>query len=241
MNSTRTAVVLVAGVGSRLRPLTDEKPKALVEVSGKAILARAVGALSAHGVRTLVLATGYRHESLERAMAGSKLELVYRRNPEYERTQNSVSLALCRDVLEGSAFFKLDGDLLFDPAILEHLDASDAPLSVAVDRGVALDPEAMKVQIASDGCITAFGKEIPVARAQGESIGIERVTADASRRVFAGLEAAIRAGETGLYYEDVYSRLVQAGLRAAAVDISGCPWCEVDAPEDLRRAAELFP
>src|SRR5690349_17685877 len=130
--STRAAVVLVAGVGSRLRPLTDDKPKALVEVSGKTILERAVAALSAHGVRTLVLATGYRHESLERAMAGSDLEIVYRRNPEYERTQNSVSLALCRDVLDGSAFLKLDGDLLFDPSILERLDASDAPLAVAV-------------------------------------------------------------------------------------------------------------
>src|ERR1043165_6962711 len=130
---TRTAIILAAGTGSRLRPLTDERPKALVEVSGKSILGRAVDALSAYGVRRLILATGYREEALERALAESKLDVVYRRNPDYEHTQNSVSLALCRDAAVGSAFFKLDGDLLFDSRILERLDASAVGLSAAGD------------------------------------------------------------------------------------------------------------
>jgi len=198
MNVTRTAVVLAAGVGSRLRPLTDDKPKALVQVSGSTILRRAVDALSAHGVRRLVVATGYREDAIERALADSDLEILCRRNPEYDRTQNSVSLGLCRDALAGGAFFKLDGDLLFDPVILQRLDESEAELAAAVDSGAALDAEAMKVRFLVDGSIAEFGKGIPLAEARGESIGIERIAARAGERLFGALEVARRAGEVGL-------------------------------------------
>jgi len=241
MQSTRAAVILAAGVGSRLRPLTDDKPKALVEVSGKTILGRAVDALSAYGIERLVVATGYRDDAIRAALAGSRLDVVYRKNPRYETTQNSVSLALCRDALAGSAFFKLDGDVLFDPGLLERIDATTGMLSVAVDRGVDLDPEAMKVQIDEGGRITAFGKGIAVESAAGESIGIERVSASASASLFDALDEAINQGETGLYYEDVYSRLIEDGLVASLVDVSDQRWCEVDSSEDLARAALLFP
>ena len=132
-----------------------DKPKALVEVSGKTILARAIEALSAHGVERLVLATGYREEALLDALAGVTVELSFCRNPDYETTQNSVSLALCRDALAGGAFFKLDGDVLFDSRILERLDSAPEMLAVAVDRRAILDPEAMKVRVGSDGRIAA--------------------------------------------------------------------------------------
>lgn len=241
MERTRTAVILVAGIGSRLRPLTDGIPKALVDVAGSSIVARALLALRRYGVNRLVLATGYREEALRRALEETPLEVVYRRNTEYETTQNSVSLALCRDELAGTAFFKLDGDVLFDPEILTRLDENPAAISVAVDRGVVLDAEAMKVKATADGRIVAFGKGIPVQDAAGESIGIERVSPAASAPLFDALDAARSRGETHLYYEDVYGRLIDGGLSASLVDVSGLRWCEVDAPEDLERARTLFP
>jgi choline kinase len=241
MQSTRAAVILAAGVGSRLRPLTDDKPKALVAVSGRTILGRAVDTLLAYGIDRLVVATGYREEAIRTALAGTRIEVVYRRNPDYETTQNSVSLALCRDVLSGSAFFKLDGDVLFDPGLLERVDAGSGMLSVAVDRGAKLDPEAMKVRIATGDRIVAFGKGIPVGDAAGESIGIERISASASASLFDALDEAVRGGETGLYYEDVYSRLIEDGLVATLVDVAPQRWCEVDSSEDLDRAGRLFP
>jgi choline kinase len=210
-------------------------------VSGRTILGRAVDALSEYGVERLVVATGYREDAIRVALAGLRLDVVYRKNPHYETTQNSVSLALCRDALEGSAFFKLDGDLLFDRDVLTRMDSSPGTLAVAVDRRVDLDLEAMKVQVAEDQRIVAFGKGIPLDRAAGESIGIERISASASASVFDALEDAVRNGETGLYYEDVYSRLIENGLVASLVDVSDKRWCEVDSSEDLSRAARLFP
>jgi len=239
---TTAAVILVAGIGSRLRPITDDRPKALVDLGGETILGRTVRLLVSYGVRKIVLATGYREDAVRTAMQGAPVAVEYCRNPEFDRTQNSVSLALCRDAVGTDAFFKLDGDVVFQRQVLERLDASSAELSVAVDSGRMLDEEAMKVSVAQSGTSTirAFGKGIPLSHSAGESIGIERISSSFSRTLFEALDVALAAGETGLYYEDVYSRLIAAGsLQAEAVPVADLPWTEVDDFTDLERAREL--
>ncbi len=240
---TTVAVVLVAGLGSRLRPITDDRPKALVDIGGETILARAVRLLESYGVRKVVLATGYREDAVRAAMAGVPVVVEYCRNPEFDRTQNSVSLALCRSRVGSDAFFKLDGDVVFQRQVLERLDQSSAELAVAVDAGRVLDAEAMKVTLSESTSgldISAFGKGIELGRSAGESIGIERISARAAPALWQALEAAASAGETGLYYEDVYSRLIATGaLRAEAVAVGDLPWTEVDDFDDLERARAL--
>ena len=242
---TTAAVILVAGIGSRLRPITDDRPKALVDIGGETILGRTVRLLTSYGVRKIVLATGYREDAVRAAMQDAALDpgvVSYCRNPEFDRTQNSVSLALCRDALGPGAFFKLDGDVVFQRQVLERLDGSAAELAVAVDSGRRLDAEAMKVTLSrpDSSYISAFGKGIPLAQSAGESIGIERISSDFSANLFAALNSAIGAGERGLYYEDVYSRLIAAGmLRAEAVAVADLPWTEVDDFSDLERARAL--
>lgn len=240
MPTTTTAVILAAGTGSRLRPLTDDRPKALVPFGGATIVERAVRSLADYGVRRVILATGYREEHLRRALVGVGPTVLFCPNPDYQRTQNSVSLALCREAVQGHDFFKLDGDVVFEPRILERLDACGAPLSVAVDASRQLDAEAMKVELAEGERIVAFGKELAGARAAGESIGIERVSAGAARRLFTALDALLAAGRVDLYYEDVYGHLIAEGLEARSVDVSDLRWAEIDTPEDLARAEALF-
>src|SRR4051812_49950483 len=199
---TTVAVILVAGIGSRLRPITDDRPKALVDIGGETILGRAVRLLANYGVRRLVLATGYREDAVKAAMQALApgIEAVeYCRNPAFDRTQNSVSLALCRGKLGSDAFFKLDGDVVFQRQVLERLDASSAELAVAVDGGRTLDAEAMKVTV-SGVDISAFGKGIALSASAGESIGIERLRHSAASPLFTAMDSAIAGGETGLYY-----------------------------------------
>jgi choline kinase len=234
------AVILVAGVGSRLKPLTDERPKALVPVGDETILGRAVRMLLDFGISRVVLATGYREEAVRAALAGLAAEVHYCGNPRYDSTQNSVSLALCRDVVAGRSFFKLDGDVVFDAEVLERIAAPSSELSAGVDSGRKLDAEAMKV-VVEGSAILRFGKDVPLAESHGESIGIERLSAGAGERVFDALAERVAAGITNLYYEDVYSQLIEQGrLRAAAADVSGLRWTEVDTFEDLELARRLF-
>lgn len=238
--TTRLAVILVAGMGSRLRPLTDDRPKALVEVGGETILGRAIRLLAERGVERVLLATGYRENAVREAMRAAPVAVECFPNPRYESTQNAVSLAACRSGAVGEAFFKLDGDVVFAPAVLERLDAVSAGLAAAVDCGRQLDAEAMKVRL-EGARIAAFGKAIGVDDAAGESIGIERISAGVSQRLFDALDAALAAGRDQIYYEDVYSELIERGaVDAEAVDVSDLSWTEVDDPDDLARARALF-
>jgi choline kinase len=234
------AVILVAGVGSRLRPITDTRPKALAPVGDETILGRAVRLLLEFGVSRLVLATGYREDAVREALADLRSEVIYCPNPRYESTQNSVSLALCREAVGGRSFFKLDGDVVFDPEVLERIAQPVSELSAGVDSSRKLDEEAMKV-VVEGRVIRRFGKGVPLTQSHGESIGIERVAAGASGKLFAALEERITAGVTGLYYEDVYSQMIERGeLTAEAADVSGLRWTEVDTFDDLEAARRLF-
>jgi choline kinase len=235
------AVILVAGVGSRLRPITDTKPKALAPVGDETILGRAVRLLLDFGVSRLVLATGYREDAVRAALAGLSSEVIFCPNPRYDSTQNSVSLLLCREAVAGRSFFKLDGDVVFDAELLSRIAAPRAELSAGVDSSRKLDAEAMKV-VVQGRAIRRFGKGVPLAESHGESIGIERLNASASEKVFAALAERVASGITNLYYEDVYSELIEQGrLEAELADVSGLRWTEVDTFEDLETARKLFP
>lgn len=238
MTTTSLAVLLSAGIGSRLRPLTDDRPKSLVEVGGEAILVRALQNLVAHGVRELVLATGYREDALRRALASSPIPVRYCPNEAYDRTQNSVSLALAADAVDGRPFYLLDGDVLFHPDVLSRLDASGSDLAVAVERREDLGDEEMKVLV-EEGRVVSFGKGLDPRMSFGESIGIARIGERSSRPLFASLREAISEGQTNLYYEDVFNHLIEAGLVVTPSDVTDLPWIEIDTPEDLARAELL--
>jgi choline kinase len=236
---TELAILLCAGGGTRLRPLTDHKPKALIEVGGESILHRAMRLLSAAGVREVIVATGYRAEAVRAALADSAVKVTFCHNADFETTQNSISLLRCADAVRQRPFFKLDGDVLFHPDLPARLCEHQAPLAVAVERRHDLGDEEMKV-IVSGSFIEAFGKKLDPHACYGESIGIERLDADAGALLFRAIEAAYERGRSDLYYEDVYSELIVAGLRARLVDVTDLSWIEVDTPDDLARAEVLL-
>jgi choline kinase len=235
---TDLAVLLCAGSGTRLRPLCDDRPKALVDVGGETILGRAVRLLGAAGVTDFVVATGYRADSVKEALRGLGSRVTFCHNPSFDRTQNAVSLASCEAAVGGRSFFKLDGDLLFHASVIRRLAETRGDLVAAVERKAGLGAEEMKVSADGDR-ILAFGKQLDPRACSGESIGIELVRESACVRLFAALDRACRAGQTDLYYEDVYGRLVAEGLDERLADVTDLPWTEIDTAEDLDRARDL--
>ncbi|MFO0661800.1 MAG: phosphocholine cytidylyltransferase family protein [Polyangiaceae bacterium] len=240
MSETQVAVLLVAGVGERLRPLTNDRPKALIDVGGESMLARATRLLVESGVNELILATGYLEEAVRAAMASCPVNVTYCRNDAYDRTQNSVSLSLCRQAIRGRSFYKLDGDVLFDKRVLKRLASAPEGISTAIERRNDMGAEEMKVHVeVGSKKILSFGKHLDPARSYGESIGIERVSGPAVERLFDRLDELISGGKTNLYYEDVYSQLIAEGVPSWMVEITDLKWAEVDTPEDLDIAKAL--
>ncbi len=236
----RTAVLLVAGIGSRLRPLTNGVPKALVSLGRESILQRLIGQLQECGIVRFVLATGYCEEAVRAAVLPLGVDAEYCRNSDYANTQNSVSLACCADAIRDEPIVKLDGDLVLEVEILRRILSGSSPMLVAVDSSRELDQEAMKADVDENGLIRRFGKSIPLASTSSESIGVEVLDGTSNRTVMRRIESLIERGVTDRYYEDIYSELIgESKLTATALEVAGLQWTEVDTFDDLERARRL--
>lgn len=239
--SPTTAIILAAGVGSRLRPFTERAPKCLVTVGGETLLARMVRLLAADGASELVVATGHLDAMVREALRGVALPVRFAHCPDHATTQNVVSLhrALAL-VAPGRDVVKLDGDVVFDGELLARLRGAAGDAAALVDDGAAPPAEAMKVAVAG-GAITRFGKGLDARAAAGESIGVERFAAGSVPALTAAIARAVEGGRTDVYYEDVYNDLLAAGLAMAPVSTAGARWHEIDDADDLARARATFP
>jgi len=238
--SPTTAIVLAAGVGSRLRPLTDRAPKCLVTVGGETLLGRMVRLLVAHGAGELVVATGHCDAMVREALRDAPVPVRFAHCPDHATTQNVVSLHRALALVgAGRDVVKLDGDVVFDGELLRRLFAAPGAAAALVDDGAEAPAEAMKVTVAG-GAITRFGKGLDARAAAGESIGVERFAAGSVPGLTAAIAAAVAGGRTDVYYEDVYNDLLAAGLAMAPVSTAGARWHEIDDADDLARAREAF-
>ncbi|NOZ59462.1 MAG: phosphocholine cytidylyltransferase family protein [Euryarchaeota archaeon] len=238
------AVILAAGLGSRLGELTRDRPKTLLEVCGRPLISYILENLSSCGIEEAVIVTGYAERRLREVVgdgSASGVRVSYVRNPRYATTNNSYSLSLVRERVRGG-FLIVNSDVLFHPGILEILLSS--PLGgvvLSVDLGKELGEEEMKVT-ARGGRITDIGKELPPREAVGEYIGLARVDAASVEAFFAALDEVLRELGSGVFYEEAFRGMIGMGLAVRYTSTDGLPWVEIDTPEDLWFAeAEVAP
>nr|WP_276326856.1 phosphocholine cytidylyltransferase family protein [Bradyrhizobium valentinum] len=133
-NAPKKAVILAAGFGSRLRPLTDLRPKPLVEVNGTPILYNALRNLEAVGVKEVTIVVGYRKDDIQYACGSrfGELEIKYVESSVFDRTGSAYSLWLARDTLRSGNCFLLEGDVFFEENALRYLMVSQATDVAAV-------------------------------------------------------------------------------------------------------------
>jgi choline kinase len=241
----KKAIILAAGVASRLRPLTSETPKCLLHVGKKSILEQLLKNLAVVGVEEAMIVTGFERKKIRDAVRTmtDRPRVRFAHNPYFGKTNNLYSLLLAKSFLINNhgvisdAFMLLDSDISFLPDLLTAFLSHPGENRIAV-RVVGLhDEEEMRVQVDAQGRITRISKTIPLDRIYGESIGIETFSAETSRRLFEILEYRIRAakGRTE-FYEAAFQQLIDEGRELTAVDIGEHPVIEVDTVEDLERA-----
>jgi choline kinase len=239
-------LVLAAGPGRRLHPLTEALPKTLLPVSdGQTILDLALANLSAARIEDVIVVTGFAAERVEELAPelerrhGVRLELLF--NERAEEWNNAYSLWLAREAFADGVLL-VNGDTVH-PRSVEHtlLAARGPDVLLAVDRQRQLGEEAMKVVLSANGTLRRISKQIDPASAVGEYIGVALVEPSGAGPLADALEATWRR-DPSLYYEDGFQELADQGGEVHVASIGAVDWVEVDDHADLARARELeFP
>ena len=228
MNGRRQAIILAAGQGKRLRPLTDETPKTLLDVGGIAILEHILRALEANDYERAVVVTGFGNEQVEaHCRSHDSLDVEFVHNDQFASTNNIYSLWLAKEyATEG--FTLVNSDTIFPTNSLGELQEMGSGLLVDTEK--ELDDEEMQVAFDAD-TITDISKEID---GDGEYIGVSKFTAEDATKLFEHIEAFVDRGDVNDWYEAAFDRLFDE-TAVGFVPVAG-PWAEIDTSEDLEAA-----
>jgi len=244
------AVILAAGQGVRLRPLTDHKPKCLVEVAGKSLLDHQLTVLRAAGVADINVVAGYRADQLNR------VDFTRHLNERYAETNMVSTLFAAKSLMTGESDLIISyGDIVYELHVLETLLAVDAPIGLVVDRqwrrywaarmdDPLLDAETLKLTDVNR--VVELGKRpTSYADIQGQYTGLIKIRADYVAllpRIWCAMDRD--ATYDGKNYDNMYMTsfiqyLIDSGWEARAALIEN-GWAEVDCEDDFRVATDFW-
>ena len=235
-----TALLLAAGTGSRLYPLTKNAPKCLTRVNGMSILERLVVCLNKKGFKRLVVVTGYLDYCI-REYLGSRfggMEIDYIFSPFYETTNNIYSLWMAREIIN-EPFLLVESDLVFDASLLDEMLYPDR-IAVA---SMQLWMNGSTVTIDDYQQVKGFQTGIagPFDESRYKTVNIYSFSLSSWHGISERLDQHISAGKTNNYYETVFAEMLDEGnLSLKTVSFDSMPWYEIDTLADLAEAEELL-
>lgn len=235
------AIILSAGQGSRLLPLTADLPKCLIGLSGKTLLAWQIDALFANGVSEIHVVTGFHTEDVEAELQRLErpgLTLRAHFNPFYKVADNLGSCWIAREAMNGD-YLILNGDtLVSQPLVARVQQGGGFPICVTVDVKPNYDSDDMKVERDGDRLVH-IGKTLTAAQSNAESIGFLAFRGEGGALFRAAVEAAMRtpAGVENWYLK-VIDQLAPTG-KVGTLSIQGMEWGEVDFLNDVDVAEKL--
>jgi NDP-sugar pyrophosphorylase family protein len=236
----RTALLLAAGTGTRLQPLTNDAPKCLTEVNGVPILEQQVRCLEHWGFEHLIVVLGHQGNQIREFLSNSvsDLKVSYIENPIFGSTNNLYSLWLARKMIDRS-FLLIECDLFFEAGLLSGMLQPDrialaSPQSWMDGTTVTLD-NSQRVAAFQLGNST---QRDPLAYKTVNIYSLSLATWHGMRRC---LDTYVSSGRVNDYYEAVLRDMTVDGtFNATAVSFDHGKWYEIDTLEDLRAAERLF-
>ena len=232
------AIILAAGRGKRLMPLTEHLPKCLVKIGNKPILFYQLRALEKFGVTDIVIITGYQAGLINKYVTENFPQLIisYVHNSDYLTTDDIYSLYLAKEFLNRD-FMLLDCDVLFHPDILRVLSAESVKSSVT---GIKMGPcgeEEMKVCINSENMIERISKNLPPHQTAGEFLSISIFTKDFAVLLPDMMDRVMSARGKNIYSIEAVEKIIsEKKNRMRCVDITSYPAVEIDFVDDLKIA-----
>ena len=229
------AVILAAGLGSRLSAATGGRSKALVDIGGRALILHQLDALADHGVSPVLVVAGHQAEDLK-TVVGDRAEVVV--NDCFADTNSLYSLWIAREWITGP-FVLLNCDLFFDPVILDHL-LDESGNVLAYDSTSSLGREQTKVAI-KQRRVVDIGKDLPPVSARGESLGLMKFDRDGAQAMLTTVDHLVHDGQTDAWVIEA-TRAVCSQVPLYGLNVAGRAWAEIDFPHDLDVARrEVWP
>jgi L-glutamine-phosphate cytidylyltransferase len=243
------AILLSAGQGSRMLPLTAERPKCLIEFSGRSLLAWQIEMLARGGVKRIDVVTGFMTDMVDEHLAAiddPRVTITPRFNPFYKVADNLGSCWIARDVMEGD-FLILNGDTLVSEEIVARVQHGSSheggwPITVTVDVKPAYDSDDMKVArdpVHPDGRLARIGKTLTAEESNAESIGFLAFRGEGADMFREAVRKWMRTPEgVQHWYLKVIDSLAPTG-KVGTLSIEGLGWAEVDFLNDIEIATKL--
>lgn len=237
------AVILAAGQGTRLRPLTDDRPKCLVELAGVSLLQRQCTILREAGIADITIVAGYRAEKI----SPDGCRILH--NSDYASTNMVATLFCAQEVLTGETDVIVSyGDIVYETRVLESVMACSAPVCLPIDIAWRsywecrlADPlqDAETLKLDSQGCVRELGKKPrSYDEIQGQYIGLFKVRTDCVAKLFQIYAAMDRTARydgkdfANMYMTSFLQHLIDIGWTVQSVSVKN-GWLEVDTIEDL--------
>lgn len=231
------ALILAAGLGSRLAPITDTCPKSLVPINGKPILIKQIENLYENKIKDITIIAGYKAEILVERIKENFPQVQIIVSSNYATTNNMYSAYLGRVAVCGHDFLMMNADVFFDASVIRALISCKATNAIVTDIGNYLE-ESMKVIVQNERLIS-ISKRIKQEDALGSSIDIYKFSKEAGKSFFLKCAEYIeKKNEVALWSEVALNDILKEHKFKA------CPldgrWFEIDNHNDLYAAEKLF-
>ena len=231
------ALILAAGLGTRLAPITNDRPKSLVPVNGIPILLKQIDNLHKNGIYNIVIISGYKADILEKTVHESYPEIRIIESMDYVNTNNMYSAYLGRAAVENHQFLMMNADVFYDASVITALMACEAPNAIVTDIGRYLE-ESMKV-VEKDGRLVEISKAILPEDALGSSIDVYKFSAEGGKAFFKKCAEYIEEQKELKKWSEVALNDILDEVEFKACPLAG-RWLEIDNHDDLAAAEELF-
>ena len=233
------AIILAAGMGTRMYPYTYDKPKCLLHIGKISILENQINHIRDCGINDIVVVVGFGFERVEEFLRtydglGMRISTLY--NPFYRSTNSLVSLWIARSEFDEDIVI-MNGDAVYEIDVLDKvLSVRNERICLPIKKRARYESEDMKV-IVEDNRITKISKDISDEQTSAESVGI-RVFRDTGVELLRrAVEEEMRnPGAEGKWYISSIHRLISKGYKIKPLDIGELYWMDVNCPLDLFRA-----
>lgn len=235
------ALILAAGLGTRLAPLTNDRPKSLVSVNGMPILIKQIENLHANGITDITIVSGYKADILEKTVLEKYAGIKIIESVDYASTNNMFSAYLGLRAMfsdgEIGSFYMMNADVFYDSSVISALKSNQRYNLISVDIGRYIE-ESMKV-IEENGKLISISKQIPPERALGCSIDVYKFGADGGQAFYNRCAEYIEKKKELKHWSEIALNDALADVEFYACPVNG-RWLEIDNHEDLSAAELLF-